>query len=114
MSIGKGDTLCKGEAFQLTAGNAELYNWTPSAGLDNSHSKSPLARPDQTTEYQVIGYDSAGCFYDTSHVTVKVYPYPTIDAGEDKTITAGASTGLIFYKVSNDMKAPYNGSLLPG
>jgi gliding motility-associated-like protein len=35
-------------------------------------------------------------------VTVKVYPYPTIDAGEDKTITVGASTGLTL-KVSNDV-----------
>ncbi len=102
LQVGKGDTLCKGEVFQLNAGNAELYTWTPLAGLDNSHSKSPVAHPDQTTTYQVIGYDSIGCFYDTGYATVKVYPYPTVDAGEDKTISVGSSTGLTL-KVSDDV-----------
>ncbi len=99
--VTNGDTLCKGESYRLQAGNAELYDWTPSAGLDNSHSKTPLARPGETTLYRVVGYDSLGCFYDTGFVKVVVYPFPTVDLGEDKTIAVGSSVELNA-KVSSD------------
>lgn len=101
MQVGSGDTLCNGESFHLLAKNAELYDWTPSTGLDNSHSKAPLARPQQTTQYQVIGYDSIGCFYDTGFVKITVYPFPTVDAGADKTIAVGSSVQLSA-KISSD------------
>ena len=94
MQVGSGDTLCKGESFHLLAKNAELYDWTPSVGLDNSHNKAPLARPQQTTEYQVIGRDSIGCFSDTGFVKLTVYPFPVVDLGPDKTISVGSSTEL--------------------
>jgi gliding motility-associated-like protein len=94
MQIGNGDTLCKGESFRLLANNAELYDWTPSLGLDNSHDKSPLARPQQTTSYRVVGYDSVGCFYDTGFVKLTVYPFPTVDAGPDKTLSVGSQLQL--------------------
>jgi gliding motility-associated-like protein len=101
LQTGSGDTLCKGESFHLLAKNAELYDWTPSLGLDNSHSKTPLARPQQTTEYQVIGRDSIGCYFDTGYVKLIVYPFPTVDAGADKTIAVGSSVELNA-KVSTD------------
>ncbi|GAC1589030.1 MAG: hypothetical protein NVS3B8_02910 [Chitinophagaceae bacterium] len=94
LQVGSGDTLCKGESFRLLAKNAEIYDWTPSTGLDNSHSKTPLARPEQTTKYQLIGYDSIGCFYDTGFVKLTIYPFPSVDAGADKTITVGSSVEL--------------------
>jgi len=103
MKVGGGDTLCKGESFKLAAGNAELYDWTPSTGLDNIHSATPTAKPGQSTTYQVIGYDSAGCFYDTGYVKLRVYPFPTIDAGADQTISVGSSTGLKL-ALSEDVK----------
>ncbi len=102
MQVASGDTLCMGESFHLQAKNAELYEWTPSAGLDNNHGNAPLARPQQTTDYQVIGKDSIGCFYDTGYVKMIVYPYPTVDAGQDKTINVGSSTELNA-KVSSDV-----------
>ena len=101
MQIGMGDTLCKGESFHLQANNADVYEWTPSLGLDNNHSKTPLARPQQTTEYQVVGRDNVGCYYDTGFVKLIVYSFPTVDAGADKTIAVGSSTELNA-KVSND------------
>jgi len=94
MMTGRGDTLCKGESFKMKAGNAELYEWTPATGLDNSHSATPLAKPDRSTNYRVIGYDSAGCFFDTSYVNVMVYEFPTIDAGLDVTLPAGSATSM--------------------
>ena len=101
MQVGTGDTLCKGESFHLQAKNAEEYVWTPSAGLDNNHSKTPVARPQQTTEYQVIGRDDIGCFYDTGFVKLIVYSLPVVDAGTDKTISVGSSVELNA-KISND------------
>ncbi|HSC36680.1 MAG TPA: PKD domain-containing protein, partial [Chitinophagaceae bacterium] len=102
MKVGKGDTLCTGEVFQLVAGNAEMYDWTPSTGLDNNHTGTVLAKPGQTTTYQVIGHDSAGCFYDTGYIKLVVYAFPTIDAGTDKTIPVGSATGIKL-KVSEDV-----------
>lgn len=97
----KGDTLCKGESFHLLAKNAEMYEWTPSAGLDNNLKGAPMARPQQTTDYKVVGKDSVGCFYDTGYVRLVVYGYPTVDAGADKTIAVGTSTQLDA-KISKD------------
>jgi gliding motility-associated-like protein len=94
MNVGPGDTLCKGAAFQLRSANAPLYSWTPATGLDNSHAAAPLARPDQSTVYQVIGYDSVGCFYDTGYAKIVVYNFPTVDAGADQTIAVGNATDL--------------------
>lgn len=94
LQVGLGDTLCKGESFHLLAKNAEVYDWTPSIDLDNSHSKTPVAKPQQTTDYQVIGRDNIGCFADTGHISVIVYPIPSVDAGIDKTISVGSSVQL--------------------
>ncbi len=101
MQVEKGDTLCKGESFRLQAKNAEMYEWLPAAGLDDNHSKTPMARPNQTTDYQVIGRDAQGCFYDTGFVKMTVYGFPAVDAGIDKTISVGASVQLDT-KISND------------
>lgn len=94
MKVGAGDTLCKGESYRLLANNAELYNWTPSLGLDKNSGSSVLARPDQTTVYQVVGRDSVGCYFDTGFVKIIVYPFPSIDAGADQTISVGSSVEL--------------------
>jgi len=101
MQAEKGDTLCKGESFHLQAKNAELYEWTPAAALDNNRSRTPVARPQQSTDYQVVGKDSVGCFYDTAFVKLVVFEYPTVDAGVDKTIAVGTSTELNA-KISKD------------
>jgi gliding motility-associated-like protein len=94
MQVGPGDTLCKGESFKLFAGDAENYEWSPAIGLDNAFTKNPVARPQQTTNYRVIGYDSMRCFYDTGYVQVVVYPVPIADAGKDVTISVGTNTQL--------------------
>jgi gliding motility-associated-like protein len=46
---------------QLQAFGAERYAWTPLTGLDRADISSPIARPDETTEYHVTGYDSLEC-----------------------------------------------------
>lgn len=95
MTASAGDTICVGETLQLFASGAQLYNWTPATGLDNSRSNRPKAKPDNSVIYQVIGSDTLGCFNDTSFVPVKVYPYPKVAAGNDQTIAVGTTTPLI-------------------
>ncbi|MBU3714740.1 MAG: T9SS type B sorting domain-containing protein, partial [Ferruginibacter sp.] len=97
-----GDTLCKGESMRLFASGAERYSWTPSEGLDNPNSGSPMATPFHTTLYRVIGSDDKSCFTDTGYVPLVVYDIPTVDAGLDKTINVGQIIELT-PKVSPDV-----------
>ncbi|HMC99013.1 MAG TPA: gliding motility-associated C-terminal domain-containing protein, partial [Ferruginibacter sp.] len=90
-----GDTLCKGGNLRLYASGAYAYSWSPATALNSKTSATPLASPQTTTTYRVIGVDDRNCFKDTNYVTVKVYPIPTVEAGEDKTINVGQSVDLV-------------------
>ena len=90
-----GDTLCQGSSVRLFASGAFAYVWSPSNGLSNTTGATPLASPQNTTTYKVIGTDDKGCFKDTGFVTVKVYPIPTVEAGNDKTINVGQTAELM-------------------
>jgi len=95
LSFKKADTLCIGKSVQLYASGTEKYSWSPASGLNNSNISSPVASPDASTIYQVIGSDSKGCFKDTAYIPVKVYPIPTVNAGEDKTINVSQQVQLV-------------------
>jgi gliding motility-associated-like protein len=88
------DTICLGEKVDLFASGADQYIWSPSTGLNNPVSPTPIATPITTTNYTVIGSDIYGCFHDTGSVTINVYPVPTVNAGPDKTINVGDSVVL--------------------
>lgn len=95
MSNSRGDTLCLGEGpVRLFASGAYTYNWSPATGLSSTISATPWASPTSTTTYRVVGTDDKGCFTDTGFVTVKVFPIPVVDAGDDKTINIGQSIEL--------------------
>lgn len=87
-------SMCKGQSSRLAASGAATYDWFPSQGLNSSTVASPLAKPDTTTNYRVVGTDDAGCFKDTGFVKLTVYNSPTVNAGPDKTISAGTSIDL--------------------
>ncbi|MEO6930788.1 MAG: gliding motility-associated C-terminal domain-containing protein, partial [Chitinophagaceae bacterium] len=89
-----GDTLCLGNSLALFARGAELFTWSPALGLDNPTLSNPRATPQTTTTYMVIGRDNKSCFSDTAFVPVVVYPYPSVDAGADKTLLVGESIPL--------------------
>lgn len=91
----KTDTICKGQNIKLFADGADRFQWSPGTGLNSATSAVPIARPDTSTKYRVIGFDDRSCFSDTGFVFVKVYPIPTVDAGEDKTINIGQSLDLV-------------------
>ena len=43
----------------------------------------------------VVGTDDKNCFTDTAYVPVRVFPIPTVEAGEDKTINVGTTIDLV-------------------
>jgi hypothetical protein len=45
--------VCQGEAIQLSANAANLYEWIPATGLDDPYSATPFARPNVSTTYRV-------------------------------------------------------------
>jgi gliding motility-associated-like protein len=88
------DTICIGESVRLHASGADQYRWSPPTGLDNPLTANPVATPSSTTVYVVTGTDRKNCFERTGSTRVVVYTYPTVHAGIDVGIRAGASTRL--------------------
>jgi gliding motility-associated-like protein len=112
MQVSKGDTLCLGKSAQFAASGASTYVWTPSTGLNNATIANPIATPKTTTNYMVVGKDDKGCFKDTAFVPLKVYPIPTVDAGNDKTINVGQTLDLdptLSTDVTNTVWTPTSG-----
>ncbi|MEJ7735836.1 MAG: PKD domain-containing protein [Chitinophagaceae bacterium] len=103
MSASAGDTICIGNAVNLFASGADGYRWSPSSGLDSVTSPKPRVRPGSTTTYRVIGSDNKNCFSDTAYVPIIVYPYPSVEAGDNKTVMVGSSVTLK-PKISEDVK----------
>ncbi len=77
--------ICFGDSVQLFGFGALTYQWLPVDFLDDAGFDNPLAFPEVTTEYVLMGTDLNGCVnYDT--LTVRVNPLPMVNAGEDQTI----------------------------
>ncbi|MEI8053660.1 MAG: PKD domain-containing protein [Bacteroidota bacterium] len=95
MTASNKDSMCVGSSLRIAANGAYTYTWSPSTGLDNPNTASPLATPSTTTTYQVIGKDDKNCFSDTAYVPVIVFENPTVEAGNDRTLNVGQSIDLI-------------------
>ncbi|MEP7163615.1 MAG: PKD domain-containing protein [Ferruginibacter sp.] len=94
MAVSPGDSLCIGESTGLHAIQANTYAWSPSNGLNNVHIADPVATPQVTTTYTVVGYDAHGCFTDTGHITVIVGPRPAVEIGPDISTQTGTTVTL--------------------
>ncbi|OFY67509.1 MAG: hypothetical protein A3H98_13855 [Bacteroidetes bacterium RIFCSPLOWO2_02_FULL_36_8] len=68
-------SICSGDTVTLTASGATYYSWSPSTGLNATSGDTVIAYPDFTTNYKVVGTNSAGCS-DSVEVTVTVQPSP--------------------------------------
>ena len=89
------DSLCLGASAKLFATGADSYSWTASGGVNISNVSLITVSPRQTTTYRVIGKDNKNCFADTAFIPITVFPIPTVEAGEDKTINVGQSVDLV-------------------
>jgi len=79
--------LCSGTEVNLNDNfNPEyIYEWTPTASLDDPNAPNPRARPLETTLYQVTVRDSSGLCAKILEVNVIVPPPITIDLVKDTT-----------------------------
>ena len=92
LTVSADRTICAGSSTTLSASGAQNYTWSPSTGLNNPRSSTPIASPTVTTTYTVTG-DNGGCTA-TGSVTVTVEPLPTPSAGPDRVLCSGQSAQL--------------------
>lgn len=73
ISVSESVTICPQSNIQLYASGAAYYTWSPASGLSCSDCPDPIASPDSTTTYTIIGSNGpgAGC-KDTTAMTVFV------------------------------------------
>lgn len=82
--------ICKGDTVQLQASGGVNYLWSPSQLLNTSSISNPLAFPNSTTNYNVVGVDVNGCV-NNANVLVEVFEVSTIP---DTLICAGNNVSL--------------------
>jgi gliding motility-associated-like protein len=89
--VGDDGAICQDSSFQLMAMDAQHYQWSPAASLNDPNIADPIATPTSTTIYTVLAFEGS-CLPDSHKVEVIVHPKPVVDAGSDQTIVAGKST----------------------
>jgi gliding motility-associated-like protein len=112
LQVGIGDTVCSGNLVHLRATGADQYTWVPSTAVANPNVGITTATPTTTTLYQVIARDNYNCFTETAYVNIKVWQYPTVDAGADKKVAVGTtltlqpiySNDIVSYQWNNPMQ----------
>ncbi len=100
-----GTSICKDQPANIFASGATTYLWSPAQSLSNAAIANPVATPDTTTQYRVVGFDGNNCFTDTAYVTISVIPNPIVLfdpepdqclAGNQFTFTNNSAAGLSF------------------
>ena len=80
INIAKSSNIdCNHTESRLSAHGGGSYEWTPTGGLDNSKSPTPLCKIAVSTQYQVTVTDTAGCVA-TDSILVKVISSKEVDA----------------------------------
>lgn len=82
--------ICRGNTVQLSVqGNTRNFSWQPATDLSGHNSSSPVASPDSSTSYLVIGKSTNICPDDSATVQVNVFDQPTVRLGNDTSILGG-------------------------
>lgn len=84
LTVSPDTALCLGDSVQIYALGADTYVWSPIDGLSDPNLGNPIASPQGSTQYQVIGSTGA-CESDTAVVTLTVRVPPTIEIEADRT-----------------------------
>ncbi len=93
LEVSSTQTICAGESVQLKASGAQRYEWSPSDGLNDPQSASPIARPGRSTVYRVRGFNAEGCS-SSATVRVELVPQPVAELSPDTSICSGESIQL--------------------
>jgi gliding motility-associated-like protein len=87
--------ICQGDSVRLEVinnVNNQGLSWTPAAGLDNSSSPTPLAKPQATTTY-IASVNVAGCIVSDT-ITIDVSPFNFPQIADDALICQNYSVQL--------------------
>jgi hypothetical protein len=87
VNAGIDQTICAGTSVSLSGTGATTYSW------NNGVSNGLAFAPTSTSVYSVTGTDANGCI-GTDQVLVTVNALPSVNAGIDQTICAGATATL--------------------
>lgn len=93
---------CYGKPIQFTTGGAATYSWSPAIGLSCANCANPIALPEITTLYTVIGEDYKGCF-DTLHSTVRIDKASIVVTN----VCPGEGDGVVLAEILNAPSATY-------
>lgn len=95
-------TICQGEAVQLFASGADVYQWS-GPSITDPNIQDPFAQPQTDAQYIVIGTNIFGCSaQDEMNVNVLTGPITSIDGppiicfGEEATLTASGGNSYIW------------------
>lgn len=115
--------VCEKEEVQLSANGADIYTWSPAAGLSDINISNPFANPLATTQYAVFMKSNLCGDTTTLHTTVFILPLPVVSAEKSNDLdctngiaqlnAAGAATyswsppaGLTNPNISNPLANP--------
>jgi len=90
-----GNTLiCLGDSTLLTAFGGQQFEWYNNTRAIIGSNRTYLAKPTDTTNYQLLIRDAMGCS-DSINIPVNVIKPPNVDAGPNRSIMQGNSTALL-------------------
>lgn len=92
-TVGPDREICLQDTTRLFVTGGKTYVWSPTSGLSDAASPTPVASPQISTKYKVITYEGR-CTPDTDFVNIKIHPLPEVKATGSATIIAGSSTTL--------------------
>lgn len=94
LDAGRDTTICLGDSLTLSPQSDGLsYRWSPASTLNAASLKNPIAKPNQTTIYQVVA--SIGSCAATDAIRVTTVPFPTVSISPTVELCYGDSARLL-------------------
>lgn len=93
ITTGSPYSICSDDTVMIQAFGGESYQWSQSPTLSSFFVSNPLAFPDETTMYYVVGTDMNGCTGDAS-ATVNVTPTPVTQIFGESDLCLGQTVKL--------------------
>jgi gliding motility-associated-like protein len=103
-----GDATILGVDEQIESFFPVVFIWTTEESLDDNFSRTPMATPSITTQYELMA-QAGNCPADTDRVTVIVNPLPELTTSGDVSIGAGETTLLEIAGADHYYWEPFEG-----
>ncbi len=94
----RGAALCRGDSVQITCHVTDstrnpVFAWSPSEGVSDRTSATPLLSPRESTRYTVTAVDAWGCITRDS-ILIQVHALPVVQLPDSVAICHGGSIAL--------------------